>query len=226
MQNILSSGLEALYRICKADVYEARHELLYNPNGPPRKAHFVYMALKCANAPPEAGENMALAKYGPAKLAAIMARRFYHDKDSGPADLLKWAYSSEPESRFVYQLDRSPLRASGYFILDRQRLEARKIFAAPWKRPDILTFVERHEVSDEWASSWYERATIYRAGGRGYWDFGDKSKVVWPVEKKRRWRPQPKRGGLIPRSDAKRILLQQSARIDMAIQQKRQRTNS
>jgi hypothetical protein len=69
---------------------------------------------------------------------------------------------------------------------DQSRLDDIGIFQSPWELLEISSdaqLEEQQEAERQHAyivNSWEERSKIYMSGGRGWWNWGDNSKVVWP----------------------------------------------
>jgi len=100
---------------------------------------------------------------------------------SGPFEAWCWANGHEI---FYYQRDKTDLREWGYCLWDKARLMAWGLFRKPWS--DDRVYSRRERLSEEAAGkrdrirkSWEERSRIWQIGGRGWWDWGDISKVAW-----------------------------------------------
>jgi hypothetical protein len=122
---------------------------------------------------------------------------FAHDPDSGPADAWRWAHQDETRRSFVYSTQQTALRARGYCMWDRARLNQWSVFRQPWKPPNNPHIGDQQgKRKDEMHMSWRRRSEIYLRGGEGWWSANDESKVVWrdgnnpldvPLRKKRSW---------------------------------------
>lgn len=125
----------------------------------------------------------------PRHYACKVKHPFFDDPDDGPFILWKWAHDGWPLSMSVLHLHHSMLRKGGYVMWDRARLYGRGILYDDWEPvlrelvinlPDAVVYYER------WRPSWQERSRIYVKGGRGWWDFGDESKIIWTRGRKSR----------------------------------------
>jgi hypothetical protein len=72
---------------------------------------------------------------------------------------------------------------------DQARLDTFALFRGKWQPPVVGPFGRSlsddpfGEVDERWTSSWQERSRIYHEQGRGWWDFGDESQIVWARDK-------------------------------------------
>jgi hypothetical protein len=189
IQHFLSLGLQKIHQIATAGTYEARHTLLYSRYYPSFTFDFLYRALKRANEADGRNDRFFFGFTLEEKRTPIKAP-FFHDPDSGPADIWRWTHRDGTRNRFVYQDHQPPLRGWGYVMWDGSRFDDIGVFESPWEPLEISlgTRLERHrEIVRHFAymrSSWDARSTIFALGGRGWWSRGDTSKVVWPGWKK------------------------------------------
>ena len=71
---------------------------------------------------------------------------------------------------------------------DRSRLNKLDIFQMPWEVPDIPADADGETRRfAEMQASFHERSKAYMAGGRGWWSYGDRSKIIWLYDKKSLW---------------------------------------
>ncbi len=196
IQHLLSRGLVCLRQIVDADSYEARHRLLYRPY-PDSNWDFLYEALM--SEAHRSNDDLYLSDYtqeDEAKLARDHAP-FVHDPDNGPADAWRWAHQDETRCGFVYSTYQTALRARGYCMWDRARLDEWSVFQQPWEPPDNPHRGDQQTSHKaEMQMSWRRRSEIHLRGGEGWWSVADESKVVWPggknpfdvpLRKKRSW---------------------------------------
>ena len=196
IQSLLSLGLVRLRQIIDADSYEARHQLLYKPH-PDFNWDFLYETL--IGGANRSEDGLYLSDYNEedeAELARDHAP-FFHDTDSGPADAWRWAHQDETRCHFVYSTNQTALRARGYCMWDRARLNGWGEFQEPWVAP-IYPHQGNEQMSRkaEMQMSWRRRSEIHLRGGEGWWSAGDESRIVWPggknpfdvpMRKKRSW---------------------------------------
>lgn len=122
----------------------------------------------------------------PGKEARYFHTPFFADPDTGPVDVWRWVHADESWQNWVYQEDRSRLRRWGYVLWDRARLEAAGIFETLMEdliRPREEEILEEQEAERHLGymqNSWEKRQAVSRSGGKGWWSWGDQSKVQWP----------------------------------------------
>ncbi|KAF2789047.1 hypothetical protein K505DRAFT_365959 [Melanomma pulvis-pyrius CBS 109.77] len=107
---------------------------------------------------------------------------FFNDPDTGPIDVWRWTHQNETWANFVNQDDRKTLREWGFVMWDRARLDESSIFQSRWEPPYPNDEESRANIQRraEMQASWEARSKMYRIGGRGWWSFGDHSKIIWP----------------------------------------------
>ena len=183
IQHVLSFGLEKLHQIAMAETYEVRHTLLYFGYCPRSTRSFLYESLKNAN---EGNHDLYLSDMTPGEERTHIKTPLFSDPDAGSANIWRWTHGDETLSGFVYQDHHEPLREWGYVVWDESRLDDIGIFKSPWEPLEISSdarLEEQQEAERQHAymvNSWEERSKIYMSGGRGRWNWGDNSKVVWP----------------------------------------------
>ena len=134
IQHILSLGLLCLRRLVDADSYNVRHQILcdpclkYNHN-------FLYEAFTEKPWPHDERFLSDFRRKDEAALARDHAA-FASDPDIGPADAWRWAHQNEARRDFLYSFNQVLLRARGYCMWDRARLDGWSIFQQPWQPPD------------------------------------------------------------------------------------------
>ncbi|RYC56095.1 hypothetical protein CHU98_g10120 [Xylaria longipes] len=180
-QYILSLGLQKLCEISSAETYEERYRALDATKCPSVTLSFLHEGFEIAS---ERNNDVFLEDLTPENETLHIKSPFFKDPDPGPLDAWRWAHLEETRSNWVYQEDRKELREWGYVIWDRVRLEAVGIFDGSWR--DMVSArdltLERQNIGREQAymqNSWEKREEIRRAGGSGWWSWGDESKVKW-----------------------------------------------
>ena len=200
LQHVLSLGLESLHQISVAHTYEERHKILYSGEVPKENGWFLFEAL--CNANEEDTKGRVLSVYTLEDQVAHIKGPYFDDIDTGPAEIWGWAHQSETTARFIYQENRWPLREWSYVMWDQSRLDALDILESPWQPPERSQPQYRDDEYslDTMQRSWEARSKIYRADGRGWWDFGHESKVVWPAERDLRVDSPSENSRIIPTS--------------------------
>lgn len=185
LQSLYFKGLVSLESIAKATTYDRQHVLLDYGRIPHARSRNLYRALKDFSYE-VCDEQASVSNYENSQDYALKVKRpYFEDPDDGPFSIWKWAYESASLRRSVYQRGQAKLRKWGYVMWDRARLDTLPIFRDMWQPPVLSPFGRSlpedpvGEVDDRWASSWRERSRIYNEQGRGWWDFGDESKIVW-----------------------------------------------
>lgn len=182
IQYLLSLGLETLRRISMAETYEARYELPYSGYHPKSRYYFLCEALNLAN---KIDDAVPLSDFTPTDERTHIRPLFFNDPDTGSPDIWKWAHQDESWANFVNQDNRKTLREWGYVMCDRARMDDYGIFQSRWEPPyhndaESKAYIQR---CAEMQASWEARSKIFRSGGRGWWSFGDHSKIIWPNRK-------------------------------------------
>ena len=179
VQAILSDGLEKVYEVITASSYDVRYNLLTKNNHPRHLYNFLHRALGAVIM--QTVDLIESPTLSVDDRITYIQPAFFEDPDPGPVDIWEWAHQQEPRMRFVYKVNRASLREWGYVIWDRVQLDALQILGSPWQTPADHFREEVPEMAGErWIESWNERMKIYQNKGRGWWDFGDESKIVWP----------------------------------------------
>ncbi|GAW17364.1 hypothetical protein ANO14919_068210 [Xylariales sp. No.14919] len=161
------------------------HKLLDYGRIPRARSRTLYRALKDFSYE-VCDEQASVSNYENSRDYTLKVRcPYFEDPDNGPFGIWKWADESASLRRSVYQRGQAKLRKRGYVMWDRARLDTLPIFRGKWQPPVFSPFGRSlpddavGEVDEGWASSWRERSRIYNEQGRGWWDFGDESKIVW-----------------------------------------------
>jgi hypothetical protein len=150
---MLSLGLVHLHQIVDADSPETRHRLL------PRAGdnwQFMYGALKESN---RSGNGRYLSEYQSwdnERLARDHAP-FAHETDTGPADAWRWAHQNETSASFVYSDEQIALRARGYCMWDRARLDGWAVFQRSWEAPGYPFHGVKQQSRKAEMQMWRER---------------------------------------------------------------------
>jgi hypothetical protein len=166
---LLSLGLMWIQQIINAESYEARHQLL-GPY-PVFSQKYLYAALKYANG---SDNEIYLSDYTQEddKRLALHHPPFVEEHDTGPADAWRWAHQDETRGSFVYSDSQIALRARGYCMWDRGRLDEWNVFQTPWEAPEYPFYGEEQIASQNERSSqmatmrmWRERGPRSMQGG-------------------------------------------------------------
>ncbi|KAK1762115.1 hypothetical protein QBC33DRAFT_623954 [Phialemonium atrogriseum] len=102
---------------------------------------------------------------------------------SGPFRMWLEAHKGFRVRDAVYHEEHPRLRRCGYVLwdapdppIDEKVLRGHFLDA---RRQGLLDYLALNGARDKMNKSWTERAAIYESGGRGYWNEGDLSQVVW-----------------------------------------------
>ncbi|KAI1307128.1 hypothetical protein F5Y03DRAFT_126745 [Xylaria venustula] len=183
VQAVLSRGLEKIYKISRAETYDERYGVLNANECPHHNRGFLYEGLEEeANEP--YNDNVYVEDITPVNERLYIKQPFFNDLDRGPMNAWRWAHVEETRSNWVYQQNRKELREWGYVLWDQSRLDAVGILHERWEDTvsvrDLV--LEQQEAGREHAymqNSWIQREKVSRAGGSGWWSWGDRSKLKW-----------------------------------------------
>lgn len=64
---------------------------------------------------------------------SVIGKPWYHEKDSGPEEIWRWAHQAEMIDGFVCSPRQPKLRRLGYVFWDRTRIDERRILEKPWE---------------------------------------------------------------------------------------------
>ncbi|KAI0550902.1 hypothetical protein F4679DRAFT_540783 [Xylaria curta] len=181
LQSLYFKGLVFLESFAKAKTYDQQHELLDYGRIPRVRSRNLYRALKDFSYEVR-DEQDSVSNYENSRDYAMKIKRpYFEDPDDGPFFMWKWAHPSLRRS--VNERAHANLRKWGYVMWDRARLDTidsqcmlKELILGPFRS---LPYDRVGEDDERWASSWLERSRIYNEQGRGWWDFGDESKIVW-----------------------------------------------
>ena len=137
----LSFGLEHLRHFFASTTPESQRELLSSVEQD-SNVTFLSAGLKEAN---YLGGEM-LAEMDVEDQEDFICKPLFHDPDSGPEDVWRWAHQSQYSEHFVYSPAQIPLRQWAYVLWDRARLDEWKVFEKPWEGIDVAEY-ERQEES-------------------------------------------------------------------------------
>ena len=140
-QHHLSFGLEHLRHFFASTIPESRRGLLSSVEQD-SNVTFLSAGLKEAN---YLGGEM-LAEMDVEDQEDFIHVPLFHDSDSGPEDVWRWAHQSQYSEHFVYSPAQIPLRQWAYVLWDRARLDEWKVFEKPWEGIDVAEY-ERQEES-------------------------------------------------------------------------------
>lgn len=137
----LSFGLEHLRHFFASTTPESQRELLSSVEQD-SDVTFLSAGLKEAN---YLGGEM-LAEMDVEDQEDFIHVPLFHDSDSGPEDVWRWAHQSQCSEHFVYSPAQIPLRQWAYVLWDRARLDEWEVFEKPWEGIDVAGY-ERQEQS-------------------------------------------------------------------------------
>ncbi|CAM1502468.1 Fc.00g044520.m01.CDS01 [Cosmosporella sp. VM-42] len=174
VQALLARGLERLLQIVSADTYEERYRLIvHEPEDPPARAQdFLYGVLETFGSfyEHDATGTTLLRSTPSANISGC---------EIGPQGVWQWPRNQNRVG--IYDRISQPLRTWGYMLWDWTRLADLGIFNQRWDPAGREVRARIPHVSiGELSRPWDLRVEIYQAGGRGWWEEGDESKVVWP----------------------------------------------
>lgn len=175
---VLSLGLVFLQDLVAAQTYERRRQLL-GPNLTPDD-QFLHEGLL---AQVEYDERL-LGELSAANQFEVVNKPFFQDDDAGPEEAWKWAYGNREISMLYYDPEFYDLRAWGFCLWDHARLTSWGAFNMACDDREYKTnhdyLSEDHIISyEELSKSWEKRSSIWNRGGRGWWEEGDESRIVW-----------------------------------------------
>ncbi|VUC25572.1 unnamed protein product [Clonostachys rosea] len=205
-QGVLSQGLVKIHAISTAQSYDDRYAQLSSDHFLARP-DFLNRALRLT-ARSAVESASPLSAFSAEDREEYIRPPFFRDPDTGPSDAWEREHHDELSTGFVYQPHHHHLRELGYVMWDQARIDAMVPFPGPRRTQDVVGVTQ--EVSDtRWLASWMKRAAIFSRGGRGWWDFEDESRIVWPKEQQRIARMGGKDDTALPKSmgEAKRALL-------------------
>lgn len=176
---ILSCGLLVVYQLIRASTFESRSQILnakYFKLTPTNKS--ISHLLLFTRLP------------NPRQLAPQNFSSYYNDPDPGPAEAFVCLYPARFNPRY-----RDTLYKWGYVMWNQDRIRnlAHFSYSGPNANfnpsgvyPTIVSTLSSLETS------WKRRTEIYYKGGRGWWDSGDESRVIWnnPIPPSSELRPR------------------------------------
>ncbi|KAI0097640.1 hypothetical protein GGR51DRAFT_540579 [Nemania sp. FL0031] len=189
VQSLFFKGLVSLESIAKAKTYDRLYELFDYGRIPDHRSRNLYKSL-IGFTYKGYDERATVSDYENSRDYALRVKSpYFEEPDDGPFSAWKWAYWSASLRRSVYQWGQAKLCKWGYVMWDRARLDTLSIFRDTWPPPGFNPY-RRCPPDDPWGvadgtweSSWEERSRIYKKQGRGWWNFGDESKIVWAPPK-------------------------------------------
>ncbi|KAI9876672.1 MAG: hypothetical protein M1830_005987 [Pleopsidium flavum] len=174
-EGYLSQGLEFLHRVVSADTYDERYAVLASVVRSDDR--FLDAGLQeQGECDDYNGSEQSSEEDHDSDIPVLSA-----NDDSGPTEAWCWANGHHIS---YYQPEMMDLREWGFCLWDKSRLMAWGLFRKPWTPTGV--FSKRDRLSKEasqkrdWIrKSWEERSRIWQRGGRGWWNWGDISKVAW-----------------------------------------------
>lgn len=109
---------------------------------------------------------------------------FQDDDDEGPEKAWRWAYENWVRSLLCIAADMYDLRAWGFCLWDHARLLSWGVFNKacrdrPLKGYHDYVLTAQKISYEKLSKSREKRSKIWNQGGRGWWEDGDESKIVW-----------------------------------------------
>lgn len=185
-ESYLARGLEFLYRLVTANTYDARHDILEEPNPEPCRKRMSRDSLSDVLRSQIEGDGVPLKYYTEEEEELHVRPAFNSDNDCGPMEAWRWAHSESTRGQFYFRRDHGPLRQRGYVMWDLKRLIDWHLTEKPVRdiisrrRLDYFGLKEKDAEWREQSESWKERSRIWQKGGRGWWAPGDESHIRWP----------------------------------------------
>ncbi|KAF3009179.1 hypothetical protein E8E14_004975 [Neopestalotiopsis sp. 37M] len=174
----LSEGLLFIHRLMNESSDDTKKTMLISKLNRPG---LLRLSLSLARRRSGIIGDKCLDLYNSDELKALVPRMDLHDTDCGPFKAWYHFAKHVPSSRcWVFYMSCSRQRNCGYVFWDWSRMEQYALLetlsALKW---DMISSLGEFTAM---LDSWEERYEIWRKGGRGYWDAGDTSKIVWPAE--------------------------------------------
>ncbi|KAI9810625.1 MAG: hypothetical protein M1827_006187 [Pycnora praestabilis] len=115
-----------------------------------------------------------------------LAQRNSRPEEIGPYSAWQWAKRNGGVNSSSIIYNKADLLNWAYCMWDLSRLRNWGVLRKPrnlWRAHRIYDWLVESEkvVAQKWQESWQERLDIYELGGRGRWDEGDKSGIIWPA---------------------------------------------
>lgn len=187
--HFLSIGLEYLHHLGSAKTYDERYRLL-SPNPLPESdKEFLESALQAEENEAD-GPDYWLDEYTPADILLLKNKPFAAtgdaERDSGPYEAWRLAYAKYDHRCFYFADENWNQRRKAYVMWDLARLSGWEHYQKRWDdrtETDWYLDLENDRESPlrmeaRWKSK-NERERIFRLGGRGWWAWGDVSKIQW-----------------------------------------------
>jgi hypothetical protein len=188
VQGVLFRGLITLESIVKADSHSRRHSILQQGKVPRGGRLGIFSAfMYWFNGEARKLKRTPVSTIRDTKDYAFEVKPpVFEDSDEGPFMIWKRGTALHGRTGAVSHGHQGPLRRWGYVMWDRDRLEALGILEEQWKQaedplllPGWPGLLPGGFDREWWKRSWMERTRIYRENGRGWWEMGDESKIVW-----------------------------------------------
>ena len=106
------------------------------------------------------------------------------EPDPGPAEAWSWTHLELASEQFVWSIHSRELRAWGYVMWDKARLDKSDLFSQSFTLPPLPDQRELRRRKDATIASIIKRRKLWRDGAEGWWDEEDQSRLTWrrPVE--------------------------------------------
>lgn len=188
-EHFLSIGLEYLHHLGSAKTYDERYRLL-SPNPLPESdKEFLESALQAEDNEANGPDNW-LDEYTPADILLLKNKPFASsgdaERDSGPYEAWRWAYAKYDHRCFYFADEHWNQRRKAYVMWDLARLSEWEPYQqhldARTETDWVLGLADDRESLTRIEARWEsrtERERIFKLGGRGWWAWGDESKIQW-----------------------------------------------
>lgn len=99
--------------------------------------------------------------------------------DPGPAEAWRWTHLELNPEQFVCSIHCRDLRAWGYVMWDKARLDKSDLYTQPFTLPPLPDPLELQRRKDIKIASIMKRRQLWREGAEGWWDEEDQSHLTW-----------------------------------------------
>ena len=183
-EHCLSRGLVWLRKVATANTYDDRYQLLALETGE-QDPDFLFRPL--FDVYDVEKDLVMLDDFTEGNICQHIESSFVEDSDPGPFTAWLWAHKKQSIAYTYATSEARQLRTEGYVVMDYDSLRRRYDLDTPFE-PVLgpvaqLSAADRQEFNcrlhEERDESYRRRCEIYDAGGRGYWNGEDDSKLIW-----------------------------------------------
>lgn len=101
------------------------------------------------------------------------------EPDPGPAEAWKWTHLELASEQFVWSIHCQELRAWGYVMWDKARLDQSGLYSQPFTLLPLPDPQDLQRRKDAKIASMIKRRQLWREGAKGWWDEEDQSHITW-----------------------------------------------